>query len=184
MTSLEKQPTPLEELLEDWNYTSDFLDLPGWKTIAVLKTEYDCEVIAELLTLPTCPCGAPQSELTPVGTLVQSLRDEPRDNRRVCISFIRKRYKCACGKHLLQPLAGVAKNRSVTQRCANYIALEAMSRSFDEVARKVGLSSKRAKEILADFVCELESARKIRTPIIIGIDGVVSVVGSTKGATA
>ena len=30
-------------------------------------------------------------------------------------------------------MTGVAKNRSVTQRCANYIALEAMGRSFDEV---------------------------------------------------
>ena len=156
----------------DWDYTVDFLALPSWRTIAVRKTEHDYDVIAELLTLPECTCGQPSETIKPAGTIAQSLWDEPRDNRRGRIHFLRKRFKCSCGKHLLQPLSGVAKNRSVTQRCARYIALEALCRSFDEVARKVGVSSKTAKEILADFVCELEAKRKIRAPQVLGIDGV------------
>ncbi len=156
----------------DWEYTSDFLHLSGWKTIAISKTEHDYHVAAELLTLPTCVCGNPQEKLIPAGTLFQSLWDEPWDNRRLRIHFRRKRFKCACGKHLLQPLVDVTKNRAVTKRCAKYIAMEALCRPFDAVAQNVGVSSKTIKEIFADFVCELESARKIRAPQVLGIDGV------------
>jgi transposase len=156
----------------DWEYINDFLHLSGWKTIAISKTEHAYHVAAELLTLPTCVCGNPQEKLIPAGTLIQGMWDEPRDSRRVRIHFKRKRFKCACGKHLLQPLEGVAKNRSVTKRCAKYTALEALCRPFDAVAENVGVSSKTVKEIFADFVCELESAREIRAPQILGIDGV------------
>lgn len=181
MSAHAKQLTASEKALDrpvetgtglDWEYTSDFLHLPGWKTIAIGKTEHEYHVVAKLLTLPVCPCGSPQENLIPVGTLTQSLWDEPQDNRRKRIHFIRKRFKCLCGKHLLQPLAGAAKNRSVTERCANYIALEALSRPFEAVSEKVGPSSKTVKEIFADFMCELEAARKIRAPQILGIDGV------------
>ena len=159
-------------LKEVWIYAPDFLDLPCWRTIAVRKTEHDCDIVAELQTIPECSCGRPPEDLKPAGTLVQRTWDIPRHNRRSRIHFLRKRFKCSCGKHLLQPLAGVAKRRSVTERAARYIALEALGRSFDEVAAKVGVSSKTVKEILADLVCELESTRIIRAPQILGIDGV------------
>jgi transposase len=129
-------------------------------------------VIAELMTRPECPCGRSSDKLKPAGTLVQRLWDEPRENRRVQIHFLRKRFKCPCGKNLLQPLTGVAKGRSVTERGAQFMALESFARSFDEVANKIGVSSRTVKEIFSDFVCALESTREIRVPEVLGIDGV------------
>jgi transposase len=160
------------ELKEVWIYTPDFLDLPGWRTIAVRKTEHNYDIVAELQTIPECSCGRPPEDLKPAGTLVQRTWDIPRDNRRSQIHFLRKRFKCSCSKYLLQPLVGAAKRRSVTERAARYIALEALGRSFDEVAAKVGVSSKTVKELLADYVCTLESTRRIMAPEILGIDGV------------
>ena len=157
---------------DGWDLSPDFLGLLDWVTIAVRKTEHDYEVVAELLTLPDCPCGKPAEEIKPAGTILQRLWDQPRDNRRVRLHFLRKRFKCPCGKNLLQPLAGVAKGRSVTERCAKYAVLEALGRSFDEVAQKIGPSSKTIKELFADQICALEATRRFRLPKAIGIDGV------------
>jgi transposase len=168
----ERAPETVSSFEEIWECIPDYLGLPGWRTIALGKTEQDYTVIAEPLTLPQCPCGSSPETLIPAGTLVQKLWDEPRENCRVQIHFLRKRFKCQCGKHLLQPLAGVAKGRSVTSRGAKYIALESLGRSFEEVARKVGVSSKTVKEIFADFVCEVEATRNVTASEVIGIDGV------------
>lgn len=156
-----------------WNYAPDTLDIPFWRTIAVKKTLHDYEVIAELLTLPECPgCDRVSTGLRPTGTFVQSIKDEPRDNRRVEIHFIRQRFECKCGRNLLQPLAGVVKGRSLTWRAARYIALECFHLSFDDVGLKTGISGTRAKEVFADFVCALEANRTIDAPKRLGIDAV------------
>ena len=158
---------------DDWNYVTDFLDLPYWRTVAYRKTRHDYEVIAELLTLPRCPdCDRFPMMLNPAGTLVQKVRDEPRENRRVEIHFIRRRFQCPCGRNLLQPLPGIVKGRSITRRGAHYVALESFRLSFDEVAEKVGISSKTVKEIFADLVCQLDATRTIEAPEVLGIDGV------------
>lgn len=167
---IQEETIPLDEV---WTYTTDFLDLPYWRTIAFKKSEHDYEVIAEPLTLPVCPdCDRSESVLTPTGTLVQKLRDAPRDNRRVVIHFIRQRFRCSCGRNLLQPLAGVVEGRSITVRGAVYTALECFGRSFDEVSERVGISSKTVKEIFADLICLLDAKRSIEAPEILGIDGV------------
>jgi transposase len=172
LTEVEESTPHDSALKEVWIYAPDFLGLPCWRTIAVRKTEHNYDIVAELQTIPECPCGRPPEDLKAAGTLVQRIWDIPRDNRRSRIHFLRKRFKCSCGKNLLQPLAGVAKGRSVTERAAKFTALEALRRSFDEVAENVGVSSKTVKELLADFVCSLESTRRIMAPQIMGIDGV------------
>lgn len=132
-------------------------------------------MIAEPLTLPECPdCDRTASVgvLTPSGTLVQKVRDEPRENRRFVIHFIRQRFRCSCGRNLLQPLAGIAEGRSITVRGAVYTALECFGRSFDEVAERVGVSSKTVKEIFADLICMLDAKRTLEAPEVLGIDGV------------
>jgi transposase len=158
----------------EWDYAPDFLGLPHWRTIAVRKTKYDYEVIAEPLTLPRCPdCDRLPIMLNPTGTLVQSIKDEPRENRRVEIHFIRQRFECPCGRSLMQPLPGVVKGRSITQRGAQFIALECFHLSFDDVGLKIGVSGTMAKEVFSDFVCALEAARTtIEAPEVLGIDGV------------
>jgi transposase len=166
-------PDAISQTDDDWNYITDFLDLPFWRTVAYRKTSHDYEVIAELLTLPRCPdCDRLPMMLDPSGTLVQKVRDEPRENRRVEIHFIRRRFKCPCGRNLLQPLPGIVKGRSITLRGAHYAALESFRLSFDEVAEKVGISSKTVKEMFADLVCQLDAARIIEAPEVLGIDGV------------
>lgn len=166
-------PDPTTLLGGDWIYDTDFLNLPHWRTIAYKKSAHDFDVAAEPLTLPTCPgCGPGEGRLRPTGTLVQRATDEPRENRRVVIHFIRQRFKCSCGRNLLQPLSGMAEGRSITERGALYTALECFGRSFDEVAERVGLSGKTVKEVFADFVCDLDSRRKIKAPEVLGIDGV------------
>ena len=158
-----------------WNYSPDFLDLPFWRTIAVKKSEHDYEVIAELQTLPECPScqrAAKVSVLKPVGTLVQTVRDEPREIRRVVIHFLRQRFKCSCGQELLQPRAGVVGRRSMTVRGALFTALECFDRSFEKVGEEVGVSGKKVKEIFADLISILDKKRMVVVPEVIGIDGV------------
>lgn len=155
-----------------WNFTPDFLNLPFWRTIAYNRSEHDYMVIAEPLTLPVCPDCRSETALRPVGTLVQSVKDEPKENCRVEIPFIRQRFECSCGRHLLQPLPGIVEGRSITVRGAAYVALECFDRPFDDVANRTGVSSKSAKELFADLICLLEAARKPEAPEVLGIDGV------------
>jgi transposase len=155
-----------------WDYTPDFLGLPFWRTIAYKKSEHDYEIMAEPLTLPECPDCGPKTLLTPTGTLVQKLRDIPRDNCRAEIHFIRRRFGCSCGRNLTQPLPSVVEGRSITVRGAVYVAFECLSRSFEEVAEKVGCSSTQAKELFADLICILEAQRNLEAPKVLGIDGV------------
>lgn len=170
-TNSEIKTSSLPEVV--WNFTPDFLNLPLWRTIAYNRSEYDYKIIAEPLTLPVCPdCGVSETALRPVGTLVQSVRDEPRENCRVEIHFIRQRFECSCGRHLLQPLPGVVEGRSITVRGAAYVALECFDRSFDDVANRSGVSSKTAKELFADLICLLEANRIPEAPEVLGIDGV------------
>lgn len=159
-------------LADNWIFSPDFLDLPYWRTIGYQKSEHDYVIIAEPLTLPECPGCGTQTLLTPTGTLVRKVKDIPRDNRRVEIHFIRQRFRCSCGLNLTQPLPGVVEGRSITVRCALYIGIECLSRSFEEVSRKVGCSCTQAKELLADMICILEAQRNVEAPEVLGIDGV------------
>lgn len=172
----ENQGVPNTEFVEEgeWNYATDFLDLPYWRTIAYQKTDHDLYVMAEVLTLPMCPnCDRLPMMLNPTGTYPQKIIDEPKDNRRVEIHFIRQRFECPCGTSLSQPLPGVVKGRSITQRGANYVALAALRLSFEEVANKVGCSGKKAKELFADLICQLDAAQPpLEAPEVLGIDGV------------
>lgn len=165
-------PEPVIASADQWNYTPDFLGLPYWRTIAYKKSEHDYEIIAEPLTLPECPKCGPDTALTPTGTLVRKFKDVPRDNCRAEVHFICQRFQCSCGRNLTQPLPGLVEGRSISIRCALYIALECLSKSFEEVAGKVGSSSTQAKELFADFVCLLEAERNVAVPEVLGIDGV------------
>jgi transposase len=168
----DNDPEISESASDLWDYAPDFLGLPYWRTIAYRRSEHDYEIIAEPLTLPECPDCGPKTLLTPTGTLVQKARDIPRDNCRAEFHFIRQRFRCSCGLNLTQPLPGIVEGRSITVRGALYIAVECLSRSFEEVAEKVGCSSTQAKELFADFICILEANRKVEAPEVLGMDGV------------
>lgn len=156
------------------SFQADLFDLSKfWRPLLVLKTKSSYEVFAELLTIPpTCPHCSRLGAVRPNGTLVQSLIDQPIHDRFLRINFVRHRYRCSCGRNLLQPLADNFKGHSLTSRAAIQIALDILDHSYEFSAAKVGVSSKMAKNIFADIICDLEAAREISLPEVIGIDGV------------
>jgi transposase len=158
----------------DHDYEADLLDLsPSWKVLRIIKTECSYEVIAQLLTPPpVCPRCRHSQSLKPNGTLEHSLIDQSIHYLYLRLHFLRQRYLCACGRSLLQPLADTFKGHSITKRAARQIAASVLIHSYDYSADEVGVSAKTAKNVFADVICELEAARTISLPEVLGIDGV------------
>jgi transposase len=159
---------------QEWNYEADLFDLSAaWQVLLIRKTANSYEVFADLLTpTPKCPrCGHSDS-LSPSGTLVESLIDQSVHFYYLRINFVRQRYKCTCGRNLLQPLADNFKGHSLTKRAAWQITLDSLIHSYEFSANRIGISAKVAKNVFADVICQLEAKRAIAFPETIGIDGV------------
>lgn len=155
-------------------YETDLFDLScSWKVIQIIKTKNSYEVFAELLTPPpVCPNCGRSDLLNPSGTLAESMADQQIHDLYVALHFIRQRYKCACGRNLLQPLADNFKKHSVTTRAALQLVKDVMLHSYAFGAEKICRTPKAAKNIFADFICDMEAAREVTFPEVIGIDGV------------
>jgi len=158
----------------DCDYRADLFDLsPSWELLRIFKTKSSYEVFAQLLTPPpVCPRCQHSQSLNPNGTLEHSLVDQSVHDHYLRLHFLRQRYLCACGRSLLQPLADTFKGHSITNRAARQIAASVLIHSYEYSADQVGVSAKTAKNVFADVVCELESARTISLPDVLGIDGV------------
>lgn len=172
----QKRTSPLTGQITEsyWTPQANLFDLsPHWEILFIIKTECSYEIFAELLTPPPiCPRCKNSDSLSPNGTQVRSLLDQSIPGRYTRINFLQQRYQCSCGRNLLQPISDNFKTHTVTTRAALQIAASVLIHSYEYSASVAGISAKRAKNIFADVICDLEAARTITLPQEMGIDGV------------
>lgn len=153
----------------------DFLGLPNLRTLSVIETEHDFQVLAVILSGPVgCPsCGASSSLMKRNGWRKKLVLDSPVRGKRVRILLFRKRFKCSeCGKTSKQPFVELDERRSATKRLVEYTGRQALRKTFATVGEEVGWSCKTVRSIFTDFVELLSKSVCFETPTCIGIDEV------------
>jgi transposase len=156
----------------DENQT-DFLMLPGWRTLAVTASASSYEVEAMPLAQPSActHCGGPAAALRPRGAIRQSVGDAPVRGKHVRVNFTRQRYHCGnCKRFSRQPLPGVSERRKMTDRLEELIAVEAFTKSFAMVSQETGSSSSQVRTIFVERVSEIAATVAPETPRVIGLD--------------
>ncbi len=170
-------PPPEPEVVPAGDWQTDYLDLPGLRTLSEpIKGRTRLTVKVEQLMPPACPvCGCDTGGFKSNGTRRQSLRDEPRGSLSVRLDLYRRSFSCkACGTSKLVPLKCLAEGRRMTRRLELYIQRKSLLRPFREVAQETGVSPKTVREIFLAHVTELERGReeKLPAPRVLGLDGV------------
>ena len=157
---------------------TDFLQLPSLKTLSVNGDDdhYLIEAAgrSDWLTCQQCKTG----RLHGHGSQGQSFQDTPSHGKPVRILIHRRRYRCtACGKTQFEPIADLDGKRQATGRLVNYVRAHCFRETFAAVARQVSLDEKTIRHIFDDFVEELETRIRFRTPRVLGIDE-IKIIGS------
>lgn len=135
------------------------LRLPGWAQVDVIEKPHAYRITASPIHEPThCECGS------------DSLY---KHGKQVSINAVRQRFICRqCGETLIQPVPGIHEGRKLTDRLVAYIAKQAESRTFTDVATEVGLDEKTIRTIFEDHAETLAKLAQPQTPIVLGIDEV------------
>lgn len=149
----------------------NILDLPGWTIlrrgsagdVETFKAEYVHDAVM-------CgKCGAP--DIRPHGSKTTTYADVPLRNQVVKIEARVRRYRCnKCNATFLQPLTDVLPNRRMTIRCRDFICDAALTRTFADVARQVGLDEKTVRSVAASRVANTNPQEQRPLPRVLGID--------------
>lgn len=151
---------------------TDYLMLPGWKTISIHPTEHDTHVQAELTgEITDCP-NCVSRKITKHDKRPQIIMDQPARGKRVGIHLERQRYKCGGKKnHVFSaPLPECDENRRATSRLIKQIEEDALHKPFTRIADEVGLDESTIRDIFMDWVARKEAVYRPKTPKVMGID--------------
>lgn len=149
----------------------DILNLTGWHVTACEAGEdrYDIHAVPLSRASPCLACGS--LAVVGHGTDAQVVRDFPCHGKYVLIHVDRQRYRCKqCQKTWFEPLPEVDERRQATSRLVCYIERQALRRTFVALALEIGVDEKTIRNIFHDHVAELEQARRVEAPAILGID--------------
>jgi len=158
-----------QELLLPMN----FLNLPSWDIQPFQEDEDRYVVLARPFTVcAACPtCG--RFALVKNGTDESQVHDLPAQAKHVVIRVKRQRYLCrACRTSCSQPLPDVDERRNMTRRLVDYIQHQSVStrRTFVSIAEEVGLDPRSIRNAFNEYIEQLDAARCLETPGILGID--------------
>ncbi|CAG4931802.1 unnamed protein product [Acidithrix sp. C25] len=121
---------------------------------------------------PPCPkCG----DLRPFrhGTKVQRYIDLPVRGVKVVVDLERQRYRCKqCSATYFNLPDGFDHQRSITTRLRSYLERKALTHTFYELAREVGVDEKTVRNVFNDYLPHLQSGPTVQTPTVLGIDEV------------
>lgn len=154
---------------------TDFLNLPGWKTISVDGGgDGQYHVHAEPVNPSAiCPHCANFTEQRKFGTFSRVFLDLPAHAKKVGIYVNRQRYQCLkCKKTYSQKLAGISENHNATARLIDYIGKESLSKTFTDVARTTGYTVRQIKILFHEYEATQAKKFHFETPEILGIDGI------------
>jgi len=121
--------------------------------------------------IPTACPDCRSARLYGHGTNGQTYRDTPMHGKTVQIRVNRRRYRCQNrGKTLFDPIPDLDGKRLATTRLVAYVRSTCFRETFAVVARRVAMDEKTVRQILADYVEELETTIQFVTPRLMGID--------------
>ena len=127
----------------------------------------------ELITVEQmyyCPyCGS--EDVVKNGASPKNIRDLNMFGGRVELCVDNPRYKCKeCKRTFLYPYESIAPNQRMTLRLRNYIKEKSLMQSFTSLEDELGISDTIIKRLFMERIGELDAARKLKAPRVLGID--------------
>lgn len=105
------------------------------------------------------------------GKRTQHYFDLPIHAKRVNLRVRRQRYRCLpCCRIFYDDLPLVDDNRRMTTRLIRHIETEALSKTFTEVAKDIGITEGSVRLIFSDYIKRCEAEFTFATPGVLGID--------------
>lgn len=155
--------------MEGWTHTGGRIETSLDEKGKERKVEF---LAAEYLHEPTtcAKCGV-MGRLYRHGTKVTTYADVPAREMPTKLEATVRRYRCRdCGETFLQPLGGVLEDRRMTERCADYIAKNALEFTFALVAKRYGVDEKTVRAVAAERMEALTANHRPKLPRVLGID--------------
>lgn len=123
----------------------------------------------------TCDvCRVQESMISDGNNSPRLLHDVSRNNYRVDIVLLPKRFKCKeCGAKITPPLRGIKENKQATTRLMEYLQTECFLQSHTALAERSGFSVETIQNIMDEEIEKYEHNRKINpleAPRVLGID--------------
>lgn len=150
---------------------TDLLQLRSLRAVEVTDNDDHYLILVDGQGEPSqCPaCGS--AVLYRHGVQRQRYMDVPMHGKRVLLEIDRRRYRCQqCGKTLFSTLPEIDSKRLATSRLVRHIERYALSKTFAELARDVGVDEKTVRHVFDDYAARLKAEIRFETPRILGID--------------
>lgn len=150
---------------------TDILQLASLMPVAVHEQDGAYLIEAEGCHKPTRCAACQGTNLHGHGTQQQTFHDTPMHGLPTRIAVKRRRYRCqSCRKTQFDPIADLDSKRLATTRLIAYLRHHCFRETFATLARRVRMDEKTIRHVFDDYVAELESRIRFRTPRVLGID--------------
>lgn len=131
--------------------------------------DYHIELVTAV-QMDCCPYCSGDS-ITKNGSKPKSIRDINMFGGRVELLVDNPRYRCkSCGHTFMHPYESIEQNQRMTVRLRNYIKDQSLRRSFTSLEDELGVSDTIIKRIFLERIEELDAARVLKAPRVLGID--------------
>lgn len=117
-----------------------------------------------------CPyCGS--ENIIRFGSKAKAVRDIPMFGGRVELLVNNPRYKCKeCDNSFFNTYHSIEDGKRMTNRLREYIRKQSLLKPFSVLGEELGISDTAVKNIFSEYVAELDSARELKAPRVLGID--------------
>lgn len=145
-------------------------NLLGLQEVEIKKIKENGQEIWIDIELPRKACVCPQcGEITDRihDYRLQLVKDVSAFEKRILLSFRKRRYACRCGKRFIEPNAFLSKYQRMTQRAVfSLLDCLATAHSFTDAANAFGISP----STVIRYFSKVQYAKPHQLPEVIGID--------------
>ena len=145
--------------------------MPEFKIVSTEENGNDIVYNVEPIAPNTdCPdCGSTNTVSN--GSYNRFVRDLNCFDKHVGIRILGTKHKCKdCGHVFVEEYESIENNRRITVRLKEKIRADAAKHKFSAIAEDYCITNQTVKNIFIEYVSELDTARVIKAPRVLGID--------------
>ena len=114
-------------------------------------------------------CGS--EAIIKFGTRTSKINDKPEDNKKVTLLLKQPRYRCnECGKTFVAISLHKHSDHKVTDKLAEYVYDQSLSRSFIDIGNEVGIHTNTARDVFLSAYEQKDKELVFDTPKHLGLE--------------
>ncbi|WP_339343533.1 transposase [uncultured Psychrobacter sp.] len=105
------------------------------------------------------------------GTRTSKINDKPEDNKKVTLLLKQPRYRCnECGKTFVATSLHKHSDHKVTDKLAEYVYAQSLSRPFIDIGNEVGIHTNTARDVFLSAYEQRDKELVFDTPKHLGLE--------------